>query len=58
MLAAVVSFLGCFGSPGEPQGGAMAAQGPPGVGAVHATPCYPRGGGSFRRLQKSCQVSF
>ena len=45
MLAAVVSFLGCFGSPGEPQGGAMAAQGPPGVGAVHATPCYPRGGG-------------
>ena len=35
MLAAWMALLGCLGSFGEPKGGSMAAQGPPGVGAMH-----------------------
>ena len=39
MLAALVAFLGRLGSLGESQRGAMAAQGPSGGGAMHATVC-------------------
>ena len=45
VLAAVLSFLGRLGSLGEPPGGAMAAQGPPGVGGMLGTLCVERGGG-------------
>ena len=56
ILAAWMTFLGRLGSLGEPQGGAMAAQGPPGVGAVHASKRVERGGWSLGRLQKPCQT--
>ena len=39
VLAALVAFLGRLGSLGESQGGAIAAQGLPGEGAVHARRC-------------------
>ena len=35
----------------------MAAQGPPGRGAMHATLRVERGGWSLRRLQKPCQTA-
>ena len=37
----------------------MAAQGPPGRGAMHATLCESEAGrgGAFRRLQKPCQAA-
>ena len=57
ILAALVALLGRLGSLGEPQDGVMAAQGPPGVGVVHAMACCQRGGWSFRRLQKPCQTA-
>ena len=44
MLAVWVSFLDRLGSLGEPQGGAMAAQGPSGGGGMHATGRDERGG--------------
>ena len=44
MLAALVAFLGRLGSLGEPQGGAMAGQGPLGVGVLHSTGCCQRKG--------------
>ena len=44
VLAALVAFLGRLGGFREPQGGAMAAQGPPKVGAMHATLRDERGG--------------
>ena len=49
--AAWVCFLGRRGSFGEPQGGAMAAQGPPAIGAMQSGGCGPEGG-ALRRLQK------
>ena len=57
VLVALVAFLGRLGSLGEPQGGAMAAQGPPGVGGMRAVKRGPEGGGSLRRLQKPCQTA-
>ena len=45
ILAALVALSGRFGSLGGPQGGAMAAQGTPGVGVLHA------------ELQKLCQAA-
>ena len=45
ILVAWVGFLGRHGSPGEPQGGAMAAQGPLVIGAVQLTIRRPEGGG-------------
>ena len=44
MLAAWMALLGRFGTFGEPQGGAMAAQGPPKVWPIHAELCAERGG--------------
>ena len=44
MLAAWMALLGRFGALGEPQGGAMAAQGPPEGGPIHAALCEERGG--------------
>ena len=44
MLAARMAFLGRFGAFGEPQGGEMAAQGPPKVGPVQAGLRGERGG--------------
>ena len=43
MFAAWVAFLGCLGAVGKPQGGPMAAQGPPRVGGMHAARCWGRG---------------
>ena len=40
-----MALLSRFAAFGEPQGGAMAAQGPQKVGPVHAAPCFPEGGG-------------
>ena len=40
-----MAFLGRLGSPVEPQGGSMAAQGPPRVGVVHARVCDRSGVG-------------
>ena len=57
ILAAWVGFLGRHGSLGELQGGAMAAQGAPGVGAMQAELCAPEGGGPLRRLQKPWQTA-
>ena len=57
LLVAWVGFLGRHGSLGELQGGAMAAQGAPGVGAVQAGICETAGGGALRRLQKPCQTA-
>ena len=45
ILAALVAFLGRLGSFGESQDGVMAAQGPPGVGVVHAAGREPEAGG-------------
>ena len=47
ILAALVALLGRLGSLREPQGGAMAAQGPPGVGVVHAGARETEAGGSL-----------
>ena len=44
ILAALVALLDRLGALGEPQGNSMAAQGPPGVGGVHAPQRYERGG--------------
>ena len=57
MLAAWMALLGRLGAFGEPQGGAVAAQGPPKVGPIHASGCEERGGGPLRRLQKPYQDS-
>ena len=57
VLVALVAFLGRLGSLGEPQGGAMAAQGPPKVGPIHAALRWERQGGPLRRLQKPCQTA-
>ena len=57
LLVAWVGFLGRHGSLGELQGGAMAAQGAPGVWAVQSELCRPEGGGALRRLQKPCQTA-
>ena len=57
MLAAWMALLGRLGTFGDPLGSAMPAQGPPGVGVVHATGCGPEAGGSLRRLQKPCQTA-
>ena len=56
--AAWVSFQGRHGSLGEPQGGAMAAQGPRGVRRLQSAVCEVTRGCSLRRLQKSCQAAF
>ena len=50
--AAWVGCLGRHGSLGEPQGGALAAQGPLVIGAVQAAKRAPEGGVPFRRLQE------
>ena len=44
ILAAWMALLGRLGSLGEPQGGAVAAQGPPGVGVVQSGLREERGG--------------
>ena len=54
ILVALVACLGRFGSLGERQGGAVAAQGPSGGGAMHATERGEKDGWSHRRLQKPC----
>ena len=56
-MVALVAFLGLLGSLGEPQGGAMAAQGPPKVGAVQSSKRVPEAEGSLRRLEKPCQAA-
>ena len=43
--AMLAALLGRFGVFGEPQGGSMAAGGPPGVGVVQSTMCDERGWG-------------
>ena len=57
LLVAWVGFLGRHGSLGELQGGAMAAQGAPGVWAMQAAICETEGGRALRRLQKPCQTA-
>ena len=47
MLAAWTALLGRFGAFGEPQGGSMAAQGPPGVGVMQSSLCDRREVGAF-----------
>ena len=49
LWAALVTFLGRLGSLGEPQGGAIAAQGPSGGGVVHASGREPEAAGFLRR---------
>ena len=51
MLAAWMALLGRLGAFGEPQGGAMAAQGPPKVGPIQSVR-RDELGGSLRRQQK------
>ena len=53
ILVAWVGFLGRHGSPGEPEGGAVAAQAPLVIGAVQAAKCAPEGGGPLRRLTET-----
>ena len=55
ILAAWVGFLGRHGSLGELQGGAMAAQVPPGSRDDAVAYLRDGGGRPLRRLQKPCQ---
>ena len=57
MLAAWMALLNRFGAFGEPQGGSMAAQGPPGVGVVFARVCGSEAGGPLRKRHKPCQTA-
>ena len=56
LLAAWMALLGRLGAFGELQGSSMAAQGPPGVGVMHARLRDERGV-PLRRLQKPCQTA-